>query len=347
MNLNTFAERRWLPDSLIRFGIRQLLQKRHESAASANENKTPAQIAEIFADKMRRLNQLAEETVAANEQHYEVPAKFYQNCLGPRLKYSSGYWPPGVETLAESEEAMLRLTCERAELTNEMRILELGCGWGSLSLWMAEQYPQSDITVMSNSASQKEYIEQQAAVRHFTNLTVITADINEFVPEATFDRVVSVEMFEHVRNHERLFERIAGWLSDDGKLFSHVFCHRWLPYLFEKGEGNDWMARHFFTGGMMPSEPLFSQYNQHLKIANQWWVEGEHYARTCNAWLEELDNNLPAVLDALSDHPDGAQIQSQRWRIFFMACAELFDFREQATSPRGDIWGVSHYLFTK
>jgi cyclopropane-fatty-acyl-phospholipid synthase len=321
------AEAGLLPDAVIRAGIRRLLSER-----LARESANPHAQTAAFADWMRK-QPIAIDTSAANEQHYEVPAEFYQLCLGPRLKYSSGYWPKSVRTLAESEEAMLRLTCERAELADSQRILELGCGWGSLTLWMAEHYPRAQIVAMSNSHSQREFILQRATERNFSNIEVRTANIAEFEPSGQFDRVVSVEMFEHVRNYELLLRRIASWLTPAGKLFVHIFCHQRLAYPFEVEGAKDWITEHFFRGGVMPSFALLREFPNDLRVEKDWWLYGDHYARTCNSWLSKLDTNR--------SHSPLTRRQTQRWRMFFMACAELFAY------DYGAQWGVGHYLLRR
>ncbi|WP_425401085.1 SAM-dependent methyltransferase [Aeoliella sp.] len=333
MNLIDAAERRWLPDSVIRFGIRRLLRKRARQEADK-------QSVTAFAEMLRK-SPLAVHTEAANRQHYEESPRFFEHVLGPRLKYSCCLYPTPESTLAEAEHAMLKLSCERAELADGQRILELGCGWGSLSLWMAQQYPSAEITAISNSHRQREYIQRKAAALGLENLTIETANIVDFAPASRFDRVVSVEMFEHLRNYELLFQRIASWLSDDGKLFAHVFCHRDEPYLFETSGRDDWMGRHFFTGGTMPSEDLFGQFDGHLRIAQQWQVDGLHYWRTCEHWLENLDSNWDRLVNLLTEELSiqEARLALQRWRMFFMACAELFRYEN------GKRWFVGHYLF--
>lgn len=318
------AESGLVPDAMIRAGIRRLLGERLAQESANRLAQTAA-----FAQWMRT-QPIAIDTSAANEQHYEVPAEFYPLCLGPRLKYSSGYWPKGVNSLAESEEAMLRLTCERAELADGQRILELGCGWGSLTLWMAEHYPTAQIVAMSNSNSQREFILQRVAACGLANIEVRTANIAEFDPGATFDRVMSVEMFEHVRNYELLLRRIANWLTPVGKLFVHIFCHQRLAYPFEVEGAKDWITEHFFRGGVMPSFDLLSQFSGDLRVEKNWWLYGDHYARTCNSWLSKLDANR-------SDSPLTGR-QTQRWRMFFMACAELFAY------DYGAQWGVGHFF---
>lgn len=345
MNLLTLAERGLLPDGLIRYGIRRLLAERVR--ATDKETASTAQ----FADKLRSMP-LAVHTDAANRQHYEVPARFYELVLGPRLKYSCCLYESPSTTLAEAERAMLALTCQRADLADGMQILELGCGWGSLTLWMAEHYPSAMITAVSNSSTQKAYIDSRARTAGFGNVRVITADMRDFKSPAdygapgAFDRVVSVEMFEHMRNYEELFHRVAGWLTPDGKAFVHVFSHAGAPYLFEtngadaRGSG-DWMARHFFTGGTMPSDDLFAHFGADLKITEEWRVDGTHYARTCADWLANLDRHRSELLRLFGHDlpPHEARITLQRWRIFFMACGELFNYRDGAQ------WGVCHYLF--
>lgn len=338
--LTNLAERRFLPDRLVRFGIRRLLAERlrqsRASGASAAE----------FAAWLRQEDAIAVGTVAANAQHYEVPPAFFEAVLGNRLKYSCGYWAERSTTLDESEEAMLQLTCKRAGLADGQRILELGCGWGSLSMWMAEQYPRSQIVAMSNSNPQREFIESQAVARGITNLEVQTANIANFAPKAKFDRVVSVEMFEHVRNYDVLFRRISEWLDANGRLFVHVFCHRQFAYPFDVDDthGSDstnWMSEHFFTGGIMPSFDLFREFGAQMQVAEEWWLTGMHYARTCEAWLDKLDESSGEAKQALAtgNNPAPLGVQLQRWRMFFMACAELFAY------DAGRQWGVGHYLF--
>jgi cyclopropane-fatty-acyl-phospholipid synthase len=284
----------------------------------------------------------------ANEQHYEVPEAFYGIALGKHRKYSSCFWNdanavPNGKGLDDAEAVALATTCHRAQLANGQAILELGCGWGSLTLWMARHYPGAKITAVSNSASQRDYILAAAARRNLTNVTVITRDMNNFDTEARFDRVVSVEMFEHMRNWRELFNRVAGWLNPGGKFFMHVFVHRSVPYAFEARDDSDWMSRHFFSGGMMPSDDLAARFQEHLRLAERWRWNGQHYAKTAEAWLANVDAQREAalaVLGAVHGNDQAAQ-WLQRWRIFFMACAELFAFNQ------GQEWWVSHYLFER
>jgi cyclopropane-fatty-acyl-phospholipid synthase len=338
MNTIELAETGCLPDALIRLGIRRLLARRlRESPGDVDAR---AEYLSDFTAQLRN-SPLAVATDRANEQHYEVPAEFFANVLGPRLKYSSCYFATPQVSLAASEEEMLRQTTERAEIEEGMRVLELGCGWGSLTLWMAELFPNCRFTAVSNSASQREFIESRSHSRGYGNVRVVTADMREFATGDKFDRIVSVEMFEHMRNYELLLRRVSDWLTPRGKAFVHIFCHRERPYLFETEGAANWMGRHFFTGGMMPSEDLFSHFDDDLEIEQQWRVEGLHYWRTCEAWLRNLDRNRAAILARFrQDLSVGeARRNLQRWRIFFMACGELFRYRG------GNEWFVAHYLF--
>lgn len=340
MNLTDLCERGLIPDALARAGMRRLMRQRlHDEGFGGPEAAHLRQRARLQA---WRTGAVAIETQAANEQHYEVPASFYQLVLGPHLKYSSGYYPPGVTALEDAEASALRLVCDRAGLGDDMDILELGCGWGSLTLWMAAHFPTCRITAVSNSASQRRYIEATASARGLHNVQVITADINHFSASGNFDRVVSVEMFEHVRNHEALFARIRSWLKPNGQLFFHVFAHREYAYPFEADGDGDWMARLFFTGGIMPSESLFLNYQRDLVLEAQWRLSGQHYQKTAEAWLRNLDQNRAAV-DHVFETVYGrdARRWSQRWRMFFMACAELFGY------AGGSEWVVVHYLFSR
>jgi cyclopropane-fatty-acyl-phospholipid synthase len=337
-----WAERRWLPDALLRWGIRQQCRRRlgDEHAGSVEmEARRYGQLIELL-----RSSPVAIHTASANAQHYELPARFFQACLGPRLKYSSCYYPTGEETLAQAEDAMLELYAQRAELADGQDILELGCGWGSLTLWMAERFPDARITAISNSHSQRAHISALCMARGLTNVTVITMDVNNLALDAeTFDRCVSIEMFEHMRNYETLLARIASWLRPNGKLFVHIFAHQTLMYPFETEGDDNWMGRHFFTGGLMPSIDTLLWFQRDLQLERRWKVSGLHYQRTANAWLANQDSHDDDVLDALASAygKENAALWSQRWRMFWMACAELFGY------DQGRQWLVAHYRFVR
>jgi cyclopropane-fatty-acyl-phospholipid synthase len=336
MFYNKLLEKDRIPDVLIRMGIRRLLQQRLRDE-EAKKNNLPKLVEEL------KDSPIAVETTAANEQHYEVPTQFYQYCLGPHLKYSSGYWKEGVKDIETSERDMLELTCERAQLQNGQEVLELGCGWGSLSLFMSAKFPRSNFTVVSNSRTQKIYIDEQAKQRGIKNLTVITADINQFSIDKKFDRVVSVEMFEHLRNYKLLFHKIASWMKEDARMFVHIFTHKEYAYKFEVKDESDWMSKYFFTGGIMPSNDLFSYFNDDLKIVDQWIVNGTHYSKTSEAWLDNMDANKDKIMPLFEKTygKENALKWWVYWRIFYMACAELWGYN------KGNEWMVCHYLFEK
>ncbi len=304
------------------------------------------------SERMRALREtlskgeVATHTAEANQQHYEVPTGFYDHVLGARRKYSSCYWPEGVDTLDAAEEAMLELYAERAGLADGQRILELGCGWGSFCLWAAERWPTSEVVTVSNSRTQREFIEGEAARLGLTNLTVITADITTFDPAdhgepGPYDRIVSIEMLEHVRNHEQLFSRIARWLAPDGRFFTHIFTGTDVAFRYDADDPKDWMGRYFFSGGIMPSDDLFLHLQGDLHCVDHWQLGGEHYEKTANAWIDNLNANKAEVLAVLA--ADGgnrhARVWFRRWTAFFMGCAQLWGYRN------GRDFGVSHYLF--
>jgi cyclopropane-fatty-acyl-phospholipid synthase len=340
MSLLKLAENGTIPDFLIRKGIRKLCQQRLLDEG-INDLSQADQRYNALIQQLKE-SPIAIETKAANEQHYELPTAFFKLCLGSRLKYSSAYYPTGNESLDEAELHMLKLYSKRANLIDGQHILELGCGWGSLTLWMAEQYPNSPITAVSNSATQREHINAQCQARGFHNVTVITQDVNILdFPDNQFDRCVSVEMFEHMRNYKTLLSSISRWLKPEGKLFVHIFVHRFLMYPFETSGEDNWMGKYFFTGGLMPSADTLLHFSEQLTIAQRWLVPGRHYAQTSNHWLENQDKNHDKVLDILQEvyGKDDAPIWAQRWRMFWMACAELFAFNN------GNEWFVAHYLF--
>ena len=321
-----------LPDPVRKAAIQLLVSGARKQAAAAGPDADAA-----FARQMSE-RPIAEHTDAANEQHYEVPAEFFLNCLGPRLKYSSCLYAPG-ETLGQAEDRALTETVAHADLQDGQTILELGCGWGSLSLWMARTLPKAKITSVSNSASQGEFIRGRAAAEGLTNLTVVTADMNDFTPpEGGFDRVVSVEMFEHMANWRALLTRVRGWLKPNGRLFIHIFTHKTGPYRFDVEDEADWIAQHFFAGGVMPSHNLMRQFPDLFEVEQDWRWSGAHYEKTALHWLENYDRNIAAIRPVLRQvYGDKAVLWHRRWRLFFLATAGLFGHRN------GEEWGVSHY----
>ena len=336
-----WTEQGLVPDAAIRAGIRRLIRQRKDEICGGGVG-AMAERAEAFVAAMDAAP-IALVPQMANEQHYEVPAAFYALALGNARKYSCCLWIDGVTTLDDAESAALRVTCERAGIQDGMSILELGCGWGSLTLWMAARYPASRVTAVSNSSSQRDFIVAEAGRRGLANVAVLTADMNAFATRERFDRVVSVEMFEHMRNWRALFARVAGWLAPGGRFFMHVFAHRAVPYAYEVRDESDWMSRHFFSGGMMPSDDLPLRFQDDLRAIHRWRWDGTHYEKTSNAWLVKLDARRDEALAVLAGvhGADAAGQWLQRWRIFFMACAELFAF------DHGQEWWVSHTLFER
>ncbi len=328
------VERGLIPDVITRAAIRRLCAERSRLAlgtAAQRESTT-------FLDSLRH-EPLALCPDKANEQHYELPAEFFELVLGHRRKYSCCYFSDAKTTLNEAEDEALALTCQHADLENGQTILELGCGWGSLSLWMAERYPHSRILAVSNSQPQRQYIEGQARQRALTNLRVVTMDINGFEPRESFDRVVSVEMFEHLRNYELILQRIASWLNPHGKLFVHHFCHKTTAYPFDVEGASNWMGRYFFTGGLMPTVDTLSRFTRDLRVTQQWNWSGTHYRRTADAWLALLDAQQQPAMDVLRQHyGKEAGRWFQRWRMFFLAVSELFGY------AHGEEWFVTHQL---
>ncbi len=335
-----WVEQGLVPDKVVRLGIRRLLRERLVEIGDGDPERS-AEIARSFVAGLARAP-LALVPEKANEQHYEVPAEFFASVLGPHRKYSCCQWNSGTQTLAEAEAAALATTCARARVGAGQRILELGCGWGSLTLWMAERFPASRITALSNSNSQREFIEAEAARRGLVNVEVVTRDMNEFDTAGRFDRIVSVEMFEHLRNWPLAFARVARWLAPRGRFFMHVFAHRGAPYPFVERDASDWMSRHFFSGGMMPSDDLALLCQDDLRVLHRWRWDGRHYERTAEAWLRNMDDKRDALLPLFErTYGADAAVWWMRWRLFFMSVAELFGF------DAGQRWWVSHYLFEK
>ena len=334
------AEKGIIPDYFIRQGIVRNCENRLNNENVSNTEK-------VSSKKQSWIQQMKESPIAlvpekANEQHYEVPPAFFENVLGKHLKYSSGYWPDGVNSLDDSEESMLELSFERAQLVDGDSILELGCGWGSLTCYMASKLPNSKITAVSNSKDQKEHILNRCKNQGLDNIEVITADMNDFGTENKYDRVVSIEMFEHMRNYKKLLSKISSWLHDDGKLFIHIFTHQSVVYPFENQGEADWMAREFFSGGMMPSHDLLLHFQDDLIIDDVWSMSGTHYEKTSLAWVNKMDANKDSIMKIfLKTYGDDAKLWFQRWRIFFMSCEKLFGYNN------GSEWGVSHYRFSK
>lgn len=335
------AEKGLIPDSLIRTGIRMLVNTRLDEI-KANSCEAGAKSFSDFIASMN-ISQIAPVPELANAQHYEVPAEFFFYCLGKNKKYSSCYWLPDTTELEVAEVLALQQTCEHADIKDGQQILELGCGWGSLSLWMALNYPNSQITGVSNSNSQREFITSMAKSLGINNLNIITADMNVFEAPATYDRIVSVEMFEHMRNYKMLYGKIARWLKPQGKFFKHIFVHRNTPYSFEVQGDDDWMSQYFFSGGIMPSDDLPLVFQDDLRFLQRWRWDGTHYQKTANAWLANMDANADAITPILAATygADNVTKWRNRWRIFYMACAELFGYNN------GQEWWVGHYLFEK
>ena len=339
--LDTIVEKNIIPDWILRSAIWFICYLRIVEQKNKNGGAE-------YHEKQRFIESLFSAPIAivpekANEQHYEVASDFYDLCLGSRKKYSSCYWDEQTRTLDEAEEKTFLLYAERAKLSDGQDILELGCGWGSCTLWIAEHFPHSCVVGVSNSNSQREYIDGQAKKKGLTNIRILTCDMNQFSIDDRFDRIVSIEMFEHMRNWPALFSKVSQWLKDDGMFFLHVFTHKTFAYAYEDSGSSDWMARYFFSGGMMPSDDMPLHFQEELILKNHWRLSGTHYEKTARAWLDMLDKNRTEALPVLSrTYGHGEELKwLSRWRIFFMACEVLFGYK------KGSEWGVSHYLFSK
>ena len=326
------AERVPLPDLVIRAAVQRLCSRTATRLARGNSEGDAS-----FANEMAA-RAIADYTDEANTRHSEVPAAFFALVLGPNRKYSSCFYKEPKSTLQEAEEEALRQTVAHAGLADGQSILELGCGWGSLSLWMARQFPNAEISAVSNSQSQREYIEREAAARGLKNLRVIIADMKVFDPERKFDRIVSVEMFEHIMNWRELMTRVRSWLAPDGRFFMHIFTHRSGAYLFDHADGEDWIAQHFFAGGVMPSHHLIRQYADLFEVEKEWRWSGTHYQRTALDWLGNFDSHRDEIEGILRNvYGDDTSLWMRRWRWFFLATSGLFGYAD------GSEWGVSHY----
>ncbi len=346
MDLDKILARRW-PDPIIRLAVRTILKRKVKLQVIGSVKKRQA-YKNDFVDRLKS-EKIAINTDDANAQHYELPPEFFKAVLGKMLKYSCGYWPEPFEIskahlkLDQSEEDMLELTCRRADLADGQKVLDLGCGWGSAALYMARKYPRAMITAVSNSGPQISYIESEAKEQGLANLTAIKADINQLELPDRYDRVVSVEMFEHMRNYELLLEKVAGFLKIEGKLFVHIFSHHTYPFLYENNSAKDWMARHFFTGGIMPSQDLIHYFLKSFALERQWAVPGNHYRYTLEAWLQKMDRHREQVSPLFIETYGHEEAEKwwNYWRLFFLSCAEFFGFNG------GNEWFVSHYLLAK
>lgn len=343
-NFIKVLENGYMPDPITRLGIRSLVKQRLNESSKNTAN--DPQYLKNYAQKLKQ-SPLAIMTDTANKQHYEVPTDFYNLSLGRHKKYSSCYWDQNTKTLEEAEQKALDLSIEHAGVVDGMRVLELGCGWGSLSLELAKRFPHSAITAVSNSKTQKAYIDHQASERGLTNLTVLTRDLGlesnyDFGAEK-FDRVMSIEMMEHLRNYELFFKKVAPSIKEDGKFFIHIFTHKNAPYFFETEGEDNWMGKYFFSGGQMPARDLFDEFNNDLIVEKKWDWNGDHYSKTLEAWLDNTDQEKTRVLSMFKKtYGEGAEvIWYNRWRVFFMSCSELFKYN------KGEEWGVTHYLMSK
>lgn len=334
-------EKGLLPDSLIRFGIRNMLKLKLKEESMPDLEAEQMKLSS-FVEELKN-SPIAIKTNTANKQHYELPTEFFELVLGPNLKYSSGLWRSGQDTLAASEVNMLELYCQRADLQEGQEILDLGCGWGSFSIYAAKKYPRAKVTAVSNSKTQKEFIDKKKLELGVENLEVITANVIEFDTERQFDRVVSIEMFEHMKNYRKLLHKVSKWLKEEGLLFIHIFSHMKYAYHYENKDGTDWLTEHFFTGGTMPSDDLLLYFQEDVNIQKNWRVSGQHYEKTANAWLKNMDDQRDRIMPIMEETYGRKQAFKwfNYWRLFFLACAELWGYE------KGSQWIVSHYLFSK
>ena len=338
MWFNFFISRGLIPDSLLRRGVRN--QGRQRLQMMKNTDLKQEYLTFL---KQASSGKIAVHTDDANNQHYEVDSEFFQYCLGKNLKYSSCYWNDDTSSLDEAEDIMLDLYCKRAKIEDGMTVLDVGCGWGSLSLYLAQKYPKSKITGVSNSNSQRKFIEKLGYERNLHNLNIVTKDINSFDTNKKFDRIISIEMFEHTKNSKILMDSINKWLAPDGLFFMHVFAHKYNPYYFDTEQKNAWMAKYFFTGGMMPNHDLFKDLESDLNYQKSWMLSGTHYEKTSNAWLEKMDSNKTKILELFRRNNSNSVAKKKFyfWRLFFIACAEIFGYNG------GSEWIISHHLFKK
>ncbi len=329
-----------IPDRIIRLAIRKRLKNKLRTEELAYQKLGSKKDALLIESALR--SPIALHTELANDQHYEVAVGFFKKVLGENLKYSCGLWEQNTSNLNQSEMDMLELVDKRAQIDKAQNILDLGCGWGSFSLFAAKKYPQKTFVAVSNSAGQKDFIEQKAKSLNISNLKVYTADINEYHPDILFDCIVSIELFEHLRNYQLLFEKLNNWLHPEGQLFVHIFSHKKYTYFFDVINKNDWMARHFFTGGMMPSKDYIFNFSKSFNCQSHWIINGLHYSKSLEAWLKNMDSSLNEIIPVFkAAYGKDYKKFIAYWRIFFMACSETFSMQ------KGAEWHVNHYLFKK